>query len=438
MADWVAEAARNRPDAPALIHREGVLTFGDLHDAAEAVAGTVTGGGFGPGERVAFWGENTVRAAAAVWGLPRAGVWTVPVSTRLPAAEAMALTRETGVRGLWAPSRLDLPRRPGTSVAWGPPESSARYVVFTSGSGGTRKGVVLTGANVEAAVTASRRRIGNGPEDRWLCVLPLAHVGGLSILWRSAAVGGAVVLEHGFDAERCAGLMATGGVTLASLVPTQLRRILAVHRGPYEGLRSVLVGGGPISTELIERARAAGIPALPTYGMTEACSQIATDDGGDPSTVGRPLDGMEVQVVEGQIEIRGPAVFAGYVGEEPRGAEGWHRTGDLGAVDADGRLRIFGRADEVIVTGGENVHPARVESVLLGHPAIEDVVVRGRPDPEWGSVVVAEVVVAGSRAFDREQVEAFARRRLAGFEVPKMWQTVEKIERDEVGKRTAG
>ncbi len=436
MADWVAQAARDRPDAPALIHREGALSFGDLHEAADAVAGTVTGGGFGPGERVAFWGENTVRAAAAVWGLPRAGVWAVPVSTRLPAVEAMVLTREAGVRGLWAPLRLDLPHRSESSVAWGPPDPSARFVVFTSGSGGSRQGAVLTGANVAAAVAASRRRIPNGPDDRWLCVLPLAHVGGLSILWRSAAGGGSVVLEQGFDAERCADLMATGRVTIASLVPTQLRRILAVHRGPYEGLRAVLVGGGPIPSELIERARAAGIPALPTYGMTEACSQVATDDGGDPSTVGRPLDGMEVRIVDGRIEIRGPAVFAGYVGEEPRGAGDWHRTGDLGAVDAEGRLRVLGRADAVIVTGGENVHPARVESVLLGHPAVEDVVVTGRPDPDWGSVVVADVVFFGS--VDIERIEAYARRRLAGFEVPKEWRMVDHIERDEVGKRPTG
>lgn len=438
MADWLAEAAGVRPEAPALILEGGAVTYAELDGAADAVAATVAGGGFGPGERVAFWGENTVRAVAAVWGLPRAGTWAVPVSTRLPAAEAMRLTRAAGVRGLWAPSRLDLPRPArarGPEGGWGPPDGSARYVVFTSGSSGGRKGAILGGTNVAASVAASQRRLGNGPDDRWLCVLPLAHVGGLSILWRSAAAGGAVVLENGFDPDRCARLLASGDLSFASLVPTQLRRILARHPGPYAGLRAVLLGGGPIDPGLVDRARSAGLPVLPTYGMTEACSQVATGDGTNSSDVGLPLDGFEVRVVDGQIEIRGPALFAGYVGEPERSSQDWHRTGDLGSIGSDGRLRIEGRADSVIVTGGENVHPARVESVLMGHPSIEDVVVSGRPDPDWGSIVVARVVPSPVRSFDADEVAAFARRRLAPFEVPKEWSLVDSIDRDEVGKR---
>jgi O-succinylbenzoic acid--CoA ligase len=246
-----------------------------------------------------------------------------------------------------------------------------------------------------------------------------------------------VVLEEGFDAGRCADLLRKGEVTFASVVPTQLRWILARHPGPYEGVRAVLVGGGPIDPLLVERARSAGLPVLPTYGSTEACSQVATNEGDDPATAGRPLEGFEVRVDDGEIQIRGPAVFSGYVDESDRSPDEWHRTGDLGAIDDQGRLLIIGRADAVVVSGGENVPPGRVESVLLGHPAIDDVAVSGRPDPEWGNVVVADVVVSGARSFDADQVADFARRRLAGFEIPREWRIVDAIDRDEVGKRRA-
>ncbi len=420
-----------------------VTTYGELHDIATRVAGTVSGAGPALGERVAYWGEQNLRAVAAAWGIPRAGAWAVPLSARLPVAAAMEQTRRAGVRGLWALDHDDalfglrpVSEESGYGAA---PDRGVRYVVFTSGTEGDPRGVVLTGENIEASVTASRARLGNGPGDPWLCVLPTSHIGGLSILWRCAEQGAAVVLEDRFDAKRVAGLLADGEVRFTSLVPTMLRRVLEVHPGPYEGVSGVLVGGGPADTGLLERALDAGLPVLATYGSTETCSQVATVAPGEGrealGTVGRPIDGFEARIgPTGRIEVRGPAVSTSDVGGDRRAGE-WLEMGDIGRIDRGGRLVVEGRADRVIVTGGVNVHPDAVEAVLDGHPGLADVHVFGEPDPEWGTAVVAEVVVAEGAGFDEGAVADWARARLAGHQVPKRWLVVERIERTELGKR---
>lgn len=412
-----------------MITRTGTLTYAELDRAADAVASIVTGSGLGAGA-VAFWGERDPATVAAVWGIPRAGATAVAIDPGLPPAESMRLTRDAGARGLWAELEggIDtLLRRPRATAgtADGMP-ARARFVVFTSGSEGRRKGVVLTGANVAAAVAGSQERLDNGADDPWLAVLPLFHVGGLSILWRQAAAAAPVVLEPEFDTGRAARLLPS--VAFASVVPTMLRRLLDAGAKGGGSLRGVLVGGGPADPELLRRALDAGIPALQTYGMTETCSQVCTvapqDAARDLGTAGRPVMGAEVAIgADGRIRVRGPMVAAGYQGEAPR-PDDWFITGDLGRIDSLGRLTVLGRADAVIVTGGENVHPQRVEQALRAIAGVAGARVFGEPDPEWGQRVVAEVVLDGA---DLDTIITRARAVLARAENPRRWEVVAAI-----------
>jgi len=435
--DWLARAAGERATATALVVGERSISYGELDRAADAIASIVMDSGLAGGA-VALWGVRDASTVAALWGIPRGNATVVPIDPRLPPAEAMRLTRQAGVNGLWAlpdggiDRLLARPKGQG-HPGWGPPHPDARFVVFTSGSEGAYKGVVITGANVEASVLGSRLRLGNGPDDSWLCVLPLFHVGGLSIPWRQAEAGAPVVLEDGFDATRTAALLSKVG--FASLVPTMLRRVL--DAGPGAG-GTVLLGGGPSDPALLARSLESGIVPLQTYGMTETTSQVCTvgPDEVEASlgTAGAPIAGGEVRItrdgvvagigVEGRIEVRGPMVSPGYLGAEPRRPDAWLITGDLGVLDDAGRLTVSGRADALIVTGGENVHPVMVERTLRGCPGVADARVFGVPDREWGRRVVAEIVLDGVTV---TQVREWARGRLSAAAVPKEWRVVPRL-----------
>lgn len=424
--NWLSRTAAVHPDAVALVLDDGrTVTYGRMDDLA-ARAATAWSRMFGvePGgvAGLAVAGSR-LETIAAMWGAWRLGAATMVVDARSPQS-FVDRWRASGISGF--PTTLPLDGTPAPA----PPELDAgapHTVVLTSGGAGEPRAVVLTHGNVAAAVAASAERLGNSADDRWLLALPLFHVGGLSILWRSAAAGGAVVVHREFDAGAAARAMRTGEVTMASLVPTMLHRILEVDSGPYPpGMRAVLLGGAPAGRDLVERALDAGLPILQTYGMTETCSQLATVAPGEEraalGTTGRPLSGMEVTIdPSGEIIVDGPAVSPGYLGEP--GRRGGHHTGDIGHLDASGRLVVVGRKDDMVVTGGENVHPARVAQVLAGLPGIDRVEVVGFPDPEWGEALAA--IIVGAR---REPgLRAEATRRLARHEVPKRWVFVDEL-----------
>lgn len=337
---------------------------------------------------------------------------------------------------------------------------SAQAIIHTSGTTGRPKGTVLTWGNQLWSAYGSARRLGVRPDDRWLAPLPLHHVGGLAILLRSALYGTVAALPGRVDAAGLSEALDREPITIVSLVPTQLARLVEVRgdRPPPAGLRAVLLGGGPAAPELLERAHALGYPLCPTYGLSEASSQVATcapgwspADGLPPAAP--PLDGCDVRVtddsgralaagVAGAIEVRGPTVTPGYwrdpVATGAAIAGGWLRTGDLGQLDIRGRLIVFARRDDVIVTGGENVHPAEVEGVLESHPDVAAACVVGLPDPEWGVVVTAAIEAVPGRRPEIERLRAFARSRLAGYKVPRRIEIVEALPRTASGKVRRG
>src|SRR5271166_2684130 len=267
-------------------------------------------------------------------------------------------------------------------------------VVRTSGSTGASKGVELSATALRHSARASLDRLGAGPGERWLCCLPVTHVAGLQVLVRSLVSGTEPVLAEHADAETVAG----SGCAHVSLVPTQLHRLLSGSgpAKPLAGYSSVLLGGAPAPASLLDAARAAGVPVVTAYGMTETCGGCVYD--------GVPLDGVQVAIrgdddnspaESGRIWISGPVLLSRYRGQLAGQAalrDGWFRTGDLGRLDSSGRLVVRGRADDVINTGGHKVVPGEVATVLQTCPGVRDVAVVGQPDPEWGERVIAVVV----------------------------------------------
>jgi O-succinylbenzoic acid--CoA ligase len=254
--------------------------------------------------------------------------------------------------------------------------------------------------------------------------MPLAHVGGLAILLRSAIYGTTVVAHDRFDTEAVKAELSDSArrITLVSLVPTMLARLLDAGLRNPPTVRWVLLGGGPIAPGLLARARSAGVPVAPTYGMTEACSQIAT--------FGRPLHGVDLQIEEsGELLVKGPGVAPGALA-----ADGWLHTGDLAELDASGQLRIIGRKSDTIISGGENIAPAEVEAVLLEHPAVADAGVFAREDAEWGEAVVAKIVLREGHHAAPEELAQFAASRLARFKVPKRIEFADELPRTVSGK----
>jgi O-succinylbenzoic acid--CoA ligase len=311
--------------------------------------------------------------------------------------------------------------QPETTTAGG-----ADLVVFTSGSTGPPKGVRLSLLNLQAAASASADHLGHGPDDDWLLAMPLHHVGGISIVVRQAYTGGSVTMLPRFDPVDVADAM-RNRVTMVSVVPTMLSRLM--DHGPFFGLRAVLVGGGPIPSGLLEMAVAAGMPVLPTYGMTETFGQVATLRPDAPLAYeAHPLPGVELRVEpDGRIALRSPQLCSGYVGEPDR-PDPWFVTNDLGELGDDGALRVLGRTDTVVVTGGENVSPERVEAFVRQHADVADVVVVGVPDSEWGEMLVC------MHQGGPDDLEAWVAERLPGFMVPKRWIRVDALPRTAIGK----
>jgi o-succinylbenzoate---CoA ligase len=272
-----------------------------------------------------------------------------------------------------------------TTVRSGPGEGVAEgtaVIIGTSGSTGVPKGVELSAAALRHSARASMDRVGARPGERWLCCLPVTHVAGLQVLVRSLTGSTEPVLAERADPET----VASAGCAHVSLVPAQLQRLLQAG-APLTGYSSVLLGGAAAPAGLLTAARDAGVPVVTTYGMTETCGGCVYD--------GVPLDGVRAEVRDdGRIWISGPVLFSGYLGGSRAPADGWFRTGDLGALDAAGRLAVRGRADDVINTGGHKVVPGEVAAALQACPGVREAAVVGQPDPEWGERVVAVVVPA--------------------------------------------
>lgn len=386
--DWIDEAARKHPDRPALIFAEGAATYAQLFDAIDARRRSLPTG----------HGEGAI----------------VDVPVRSDFASIVELFAVQAAGGCPRPF-ADRP-----SAGGGGSSDGAVLCISTSGTSGGPKVVPLTMDNLGASVSSSKERLGTTDADRWLVPLPMHHIGGLSVLYRVFEAG-AIAVVHGFS-EGLVDLIHRTDPTISSMVPTMVRRLMASFPDALATIDAVLTGGGPSTASLINDAERAGARLLPTYGMTETSSQIATvAPGSDPIGVGRPLDGFDVAIgPNGRIVVDGPAVFGGYLGEPER--SGAFTTADLGQFDAEGNLIVLGRADDVAVTGGENVLLPHVEDTIRRVVGVDDVAVVAVPDDEWGQAVCAIVVGVNTQA-----MAEVVRDGLEPHEVPRRWLQADSI-----------
>jgi O-succinylbenzoic acid--CoA ligase len=419
---WLSAAAGRHPDRVAVATAGEQLAYRELLLRAVRAAGALHMRGVRRGEPVALMLEPGLPFVEALHGCLLLGAPAVPIDPRMADRERAAALREIEVR-------VERPMRGESGVFElpSPPErDDVALVMHTSGTTGLPKPVALTFGNIRANARGLAQAMGLGGDERWLCPLPLAHVGGLMVVLRSAIMATTAVLAPPpFDEHAIAERLRDGGITTASLVPTQLQRLLDAGATPGPELRRVLLGGGPMPRALLARAAAAGFPVCPSYGLTQACSTVTVAEPGDLESAGRPLPGVGVAISgDGEIVVSGGTV----------NALGSLRTGDLGRIDSSGRLVVTGRKGDVIISGGENVAPVEVEAVLAEHPDVAEAAVFARPHALWGEAVTALVVLRAGARPAQAVLRAHCLERLAPFKVPKAFEFVDELPRTDSGK----
>lgn len=427
MNDVLQRQAEERPHSPAVITDQGVVTWATLAAQVATTAQSLADTGAGEGDVVAVDADGSVRTLVilhAAWSL---GVATAPLHPKLTPRERQAAI--DALEGFEPESSDD----PGLRTA---------AILWTSGSTGLPRGIALPAKAFLHNASATASRLSLDASDRWLTTLSLAHVGGLAMAARAAHVGSALVLMDAFTTTAFHEECRAHSVTHASLVPTMLLRLVNEGRSAPPSLKAVLIGGAAATPQLISRAIGLGYPVALTYGLTEASSQVATatpeETRADATHVGRALDSVQVRIDDrGRICIRGPTLATAVVGEGalPIDDEGWLVTSDVGTLDDGGVLRVGGRVDAQIITGGVNVDPVEVERALTALEGVKEACVVGRPDPEWGTRVEAVIVSSeGTGAADVEALKSELAKTLSPAKLPKAIHVVEALPLNRNGK----
>jgi o-succinylbenzoate---CoA ligase len=461
--NWILQRARLTPDRVAISWDEEQWTFREMAERSMDIARKMRGTGLEEGDRVALLTSGGPETVFLIHGGLLAGFELVMLNSRLTQAELAYQIEDSEAKAVFSDDELSdrVPESTAISLLlsgegadfkpaelW--EEDRTLTIMYTSGTTGFPKGVRQTAGNHLSSAVASALNMGLQDGDVWLCAMPLFHISGFSILSRSLIYGMTVRLQTKFDAEASAREIEEGSVTRMSAVSAQLVRVLDIlesrNQRASEHFRQILAGGGPVPSPYIRRAEALGIQILQTYGMTETSSQTATLAAEDAlrktGSSGKPLffnririDGAEKPGDEGEILISGPHVTPGYVGRfsgKPAQVDGWLHTGDIGRLDEEGFLYVLDRRSDLIISGGENIYPAEIEQVLVGHPSVAEAGVAGVEDERWGQVPAAFIVAR--RDVSAEELEAFCRERLAPYKVPKHYRFVGELPRNASNK----
>ncbi|WP_026693574.1 o-succinylbenzoate--CoA ligase [Peribacillus kribbensis] len=475
MPNWLVKRADLSPDRVGLAYKGETFTFAEIKEEAEKWAGSFYQSGIRRGDTVGLLVGNHPNSVFMIHSLFFLGVKVLMLNRRLTGREmefqltdsdASFLILEEAFQGKLSqmehPSSLKvlIADRMNPEKSKDAPlleefiENDIATIMYTSGTTGNPKGVLQTFSNHWWSAIGSVLNLGLGEQDSWLCSVPIFHISGLSILMKSVIYGITVVLHESFDEEEINRAILEEGVTTISVVTSMLNRLikqLGDRRYP-ESFRCMLLGGGPAPLPLLESCRERNIPVYQTYGMTETSSQIVTlapeysiqklGSAGKPLFPARLFiekDGKEARANEaGEIVVKGPNVVSGYYNRPRQSAEafrdGWFYTGDIGMLDEEGFLYVLDRRSDLIISGGENIYPAEIESVLSSHPLIFEAGAAPHLHERWGQVPYAYVVPAEGASLTEKEILEFCGENLASYKIPKKIYFVDELPRNSSGK----
>ncbi|SDX23183.1 2-succinylbenzoyl-CoA synthetase [Marininema mesophilum] len=471
---WLDKRAFLTPERPAIEVNGEKWNWAWLNKEAKGIARRLGSIGVSKGERVALLMDNSLNMVAVIHALSYIGAILVPLNNRLAApeitwqlldAEAKLLLYDSAFQEKVAQVDVDKTK----VMAWSEmltyvetdidlqthiELSDIHTIMYTSGTTGRPKGVILTYGNHWWSATSSMLNLGLNTEDRWLVCTPMFHMSGLSILLRSVVYGITAVIHKDFDPVKVNQAILQEGVTMVSVVSAMLSRMIegVTMEGYPDHFRCMLLGGGPAPRPLLEKCRERGIPVFQTYGMTETASQVVTLSPEDSlqklGSAGKALFPTELRIVmgmkdvapgeEGEILLRGFNVTQGYWkrqdATEKAIQEGWFRTGDIGRLDEEGYLYVLDRRSDLIISGGENVYPAEIEATLLSHSAVVEAGVTGVPDDRWGEVAIGFVCVSQEKNVAEQELILYCENRLARYKIPRRIYFVKELPRNAANK----
>ena len=425
------------PSQARLRSKDKILSVAQLNNQAQQLARSLE-----PGARLGILTGSAETTAVGLLATRAACGSAFLIDARLPDDLVDERITQVGAEfllseGQLRPIRDDSPPADSAQRGNRPVAPSAGLRVFTSGTSGRARMARLSWEALDCSAASVVKATGLGPGDCWYSPLPLAHVGGVGVLWRAICSGATAEFPGGFDPAALVARIRSGQVTHLSVVARMLERILQEAAGDFSGsaLRWVLVGGGATPVSLVAQAREAGLPVATTYGLTEAGSTVSLHRPGSalsgPGDAGWVLPHIEVAVQAtdaqgfGEISVRGKSLFAGYEGETKQEPLSWFATGDWGCLDNEGRLKLMNRRQDLIVSGGENIYPAELEHRLRALPEIKDVCVLGLPDATWGQQLVAVICLSKEQSEEPtgalESLTAWSAANLPPWERPRHW-----------------
>lgn len=465
--NWLKQRAYLTPDKIALSYEDKQWTFAEIEKEAMCYARQLKTAQVNAGDRIGLIGTSNVEMVFIIHACLLMGVEMVMLNNRLTAEEIFWQIKDAEVKAVLFADQFETKvdsfdfqtisfsalRESKESVVeveknWAPDKTIT--IMYTSGTTGFPKGVRQTAENHTSSALSSVLNLGLDEKDSWLCMMPLFHISGFSILVRSLIYGMEVRLFEKFDVEKVTREIVAGTITRMSVVSVMLSQILTEleNRGEiaHPNFKTMLAGGGSVPIDYLKRAAKCQLPILQTYGMTETSSQTATLSVNDAmrkiGSAGKPLFFNEIKIKDvknanehGEVYVKGPHVTPGYIGHVKESSplvDGWLPTGDIGYLDEEGYLYIVDRRSDLIISGGENIYPAEIENVLAGHPKVREAGVCGKEHPKWGQIPVAFVVVSETVA--PEELLLYCETRLAKYKVPTEIIVVDALPRNASNK----